>query len=173
MLILKIFGGIVVIISLTSLGLFKAKELENRVEQLKELICLFQLLETQISFMSNVLSEAFGNCARVFSDKPAAKIFEKFSCYIKDGHLADTAWKDAIENTRSALNLNNTDEKILISFGDSILNPDIEGQIKNIKFLIIQLTKQLELAEVEREKKKKLYMNLGILSGMAIVIVLM
>lgn len=172
MLLVKLIGGIVVIIAFTFLGLFKSKELENRVEHLKDLICLFQLLETQICFMSNVLSEAFSNSAKVFADKPVSKVFESFSENLRDGFTANVAWKESISKWVNCLYLNSSDEKILLSFGDSILTPDIDGQIKNIKFILIQLNKQLEIAQADRDNKKKLYLNLGVLSGLAIVIVL-
>jgi len=49
---------------------------------------------------------------------------------------------------------------------------DVEGQIKNIRLTINQLKLQEQKAEELRAKNEAMYRNLGILGGLAIIIIL-
>lgn len=68
--------------------------------------------------------------------------------------------------------LKKEDEAIVLSFGKMLGASDLEGQISNIRLTLTQLKMQEEKAEEEKEKNKTMYMNLGVLGGLAIVIIL-
>lgn len=88
------------------------------------------------------------------------------------GITADTAWEKAVENTYSKLGLNKEDKGILITFGKMLGSSDLEGQINNINLVSSQLKLQEMKAEQMRQKNEKMYKSLGVLSGLAIVVVL-
>ena len=68
--------------------------------------------------------------------------------------------------------MNSEDEEILISFGKLLGSSDTEGQIKNIRLTLNQLKMQEEKAEELRKKNESMYRNLGVLGGLAIIIIL-
>jgi stage III sporulation protein AB len=68
--------------------------------------------------------------------------------------------------------LNKEDEQVLLSFGRSLGNTDLDGQIRNIRLTLGQLAMQERKAEENRKKNESMYRSLGILGGMAVVIVL-
>jgi len=91
---------------------------------------------------------------------------------LKEGMCADEAWTKAVKENISATSLNSEDEVIIISFGKMLGSSDLEGQIKNIRLTVNQLRIQEQKAEELRSKNEKMYKNLGVLFGLAIIILL-
>lgn len=90
----------------------------------------------------------------------------------KDNSIsAAEAWHKSVKENIKNTSLNSDDLNVLLSFGKSLGNTDVEGQIKNIRFTIEQLKILESKAEENRKKNETLYRNLGFLGGLALVII--
>ncbi|MDF2988174.1 MAG: stage sporulation protein [Eubacterium sp.] len=171
-MIFKIIGSIVLICSTSLIGFALAADCSKRPRTLRELQALLQMFENEISYLSNLLSEAF---MRIYenSNVEAAIIFRTAASNLEtSGVTADEAWERSIEENCSKLSLNKEDKAILVTFGKMLGNSDLEGQLNNIKLVSSQLKLQEIKSEEMKRKNEKMYRSLGVLSGLAVTIIL-
>lgn len=173
-MLFKILGSIIVILSSTFLGFALANECKNRPLQLRELHGLLQMFENQISYLSDVISEAFERIGRVSKSAVSVFFIRTVELLREDKTLnASQAWEKAVNENIKKTSLNQEDKDILLAFGKLLGSSELEGQIKNIRLTMTQLKLQEEKAETNRAKNEKMYKSLGILGGIAVVIVLL
>ncbi|HOQ07528.1 MAG TPA: stage III sporulation protein SpoIIIAB [Clostridiales bacterium] len=169
---LKIAGSMIVLLASSFLGYILARDCSRRPQQLRSLQNLLQMFENHITYLSDVLVEAFDRISR--SGVETGIFFRTAAELLKDGTAANAseAWEMAVRNCIGLTALNKEDEQILLSFGKMLGSTDLEGQIKNIRLTLGQLAVQEEKAEENRKKNESMYKSLGILGGMALVIIL-
>ena len=170
---LKIVGSITVLLSSGFLGYILARDCGRRPQQLRSLQNLLQMFENQITYLSDVLAETFERISR--SGGEACVFFGTAAELLRSGDAANAseAWEKAVKKCIGRTALNREDEQILLSFGRSLGNTDLEGQVRNIRLALGQIAVQVEKAEESREKNETMYRGLGFLGGMALVIILL
>jgi stage III sporulation protein AB len=173
-MLFKITGSIIVILSCSFLGLILSADCSKRPRQLRELQSLLQMFENQITYLSDIITEAFERIGRVGKNGTGI-FFGRTVEILKQGNAvnASEAWEMAVRQCIRTTALNREDEEILLSFGKMLGNTDTEGQIKNIRLTLEQLALQEDKAEESRKKNGNMYRNLGMLGGIAVVIVLL
>lgn len=172
-MLFKIIGGALVILASSFLGYFFSRDCASRPNQLRDLQGLLQMFENEISFLSNLLVDAFRKIYRSSRSDVALFFKDTINNLTLDSGLgASNAWTKAIKENIKKTALNKEDEEILISFGELLGNSDLEGQIKNIKLTLNQLKLQEQKAEENKKKNEAMYRTLGVLGGLAVVIVL-
>lgn len=172
-MLVKIVGSLIVLISSTLLGYTYSKRCSTRPRELRTLQGLLQIFENEISYLSNVLTEAFTKIYR-YDDSRVSLFFKDTVEILKSnkGLNAQEAWTKAVKDNIGNTSLNSEDQEIIISFGKMLGSSDVEGQIKNIRLTLNQLKLQEQKAEELRGKNEAMYRNLGILGGLAIIIIL-
>ncbi len=171
-MLFKIIGSIILICSTSLIGFSLAADCSKRPRILREIQALLQMLENEISYLSNLLIDAFRRIVEN-SKVDAAILFKAAADYlVASGVTADEAWEKAVEVNYSRLSLNKEDKAILISFGRMLGNSDLDGQLNNIKLMSSQLKLQEAKAEEMKRKNERIYRSLGVLSGLAITIIL-
>lgn len=172
-MVFKLLGCIMVLLSSGFLGYILSADCKKRPQQLRELQNLMQLFENQISYLSDVLADAFGKVGRM-SGCETGVFFTGTVEKLQSGRSlsASQAWEEAVGENIRRTSLNREDAEILVSFGKILGSSDLEGQIKNIRLTMNQLKLQEEKAEASRRKNEGMYRSLGILGGLAVVIVL-
>lgn len=171
-MIIKFIGAVVLICATSFIGYSLAADCSKRPRALRELQSLLQMLKNEISYLSNLLSEAFN---RIYegSNADTAILFKEAALNLEiAGVTADVAWEKALEDNYAKLSLNKEDKVILVTFGKMLGNSDLEGQLSNIELISSQLKLQELKAEEMRVKNEKMYRSLGVLSGLAIAIIL-
>jgi stage III sporulation protein AB len=171
-MIIKIIGSVLLLCATSLIGFSLAADCSKRPKVLRELQILLQMFENEISYLSNLLVQSF---ERIYtgSKTEAALIFKEAAENLASpGITADAAWEKAVESIYSKLGLNKEDKAILVTFGKMLGNSDLEGQINNIRLVSSQLKLQELKAEEMRQKNEKMYKSLGVLCGLALVIVL-
>lgn len=173
-MLFKIAGSIIVILSCTFLGLVLSTDCKRRPRQLRELQSMLQMFENQISFLSDVIVEAFDRITKVGCSETCI-FFSKTIEILKEERSisASQAWEQAVKENIKKTSLNREDEEVLLGFGKILGSSDLEGQIKNIRLTLGQLKLQEEKSEDSRSKNENMYRSLGILGGIAVVIVLL
>ena len=150
------------------IGLIISNKYKNRVRDLKEFKGILNILNTKIRYTQEPIKEI----AKDISDMNktiVGSIFQELYFKLDDKRLEE-AWNMSIEKFGN--NFSKEDKSILKSFGKMLGKTDLEGQISQViqenEFLDIQINK----AESERQKNEKLFKSLGIIIGIAIVIIL-
>jgi len=173
-MILKIIGSMLIITASSFIGFIYSRECAKRPQQLREIQGMLQILENEISFLSNLLADAFEKAYK--SNRDATSLIFKSAfenlCDNK-GYNAQEAWELAVRDNIKKTSLNEEDEQILMSFGKMLGNSDVEGQVSNIRLTINQLKMQELKAEETRKKNESMYRALGVLGGIASVILLL
>ena len=173
-MILKIIGSLMVVFASAFIGWALSGNYSARTRQLRELQGLFKMLENEISFLSNLLADAFGRICET-SKCDTAEFFANAAMHMRNNPslAASQAWEAAIEDVIGKTALDKEDKAILVSFGKMLGNSDVEGQVKNIEFVLNQLRQQENKAEEQRLKNAAMCRRLGVLGGIAIVIILL
>lgn len=171
-MIVKLVGSAMIIITTAALGLAYANRKVDRVKHINYFISAFNMLEIEIKFAMSFLPDAFRKIASS-SDRKIGEIFEYAANKITDCKTnACEAWNEAINKKIPNLCLNNDDKNIITALGSSLGETDGESQIKNIRLIVERLKNQMVKADEDKEKSEKLFKNLGVLSGLTIVIIL-
>lgn len=172
-MLLEFIGSIMVIAASAFLGFYLSLDCGKRPGQLRVLQGLLQMLENEMCFLSSLLTDSFEKISQS-SDSVVAKIFCDTVKVLNagDGLNASEAWKTAVRNNIKKTSLKKEDEEILVSFGKMLGASDLEGQVKNIRLTLNQLKMQEQKAEESKKKNESMYRSLGILGGLALVIIL-
>lgn len=172
-MLLKLAGGAMILAASSLIGFSLADRLVKRQQQLKQLTGLMHLLENEIRYMSNLLADAFEKITDDRMTEAAAFFTESASILRKENETsASEAWRRAVAKCIKNTSLDKEDERVLLSFGNMLGNSDTEGQLKNIRFIISRLEEREQNAEEKRKRGEPMYRKLGILAGLAIVILM-
>ncbi len=168
MLFIKyIFLALIFLIT-SFLGLAIANKYKSRVKDLKEVRNILNILETKIKYTYRPLPDIFDEISKSFRSnigsifKIAKDKMQEFS--------AGEAWIYAIENSNTSMNKEDLNQ--LKNLEKLLGKTNVEGQISEIELMKKTVDTQIEKAEEEQKKNEKLYKNLGIIIGLAIVIIL-
>lgn len=151
------------------IGMLLSKKYVNRVNELKEFKNALNIFKTKIKYTYEPLPDIFGdissntntNISNVF--RIAKSKMAKLS--------AQDAWNIALE--LDDLNINSEDKNVLTNLGNLLGKTDIAGQLNQIELTSDFLEVQIQKAEKERSRNEKLYKTLGMVIGLAIVIMLL
>lgn len=152
----------------TAIGLLISKTYENRVKELKEFKNILNIMKSKMKFTYEPLGEIFRQIAKdnntrvenIFAHMANKMIF----CRTKE------TWESCIED--ADISINKEDKDILKKLGKLLGQTDIDGQISEIEVTQNLLDLQIEKAEEERRKNQKMYKTLGVIVGLAFVIIL-
>jgi stage III sporulation protein AB len=171
-MVIKIIGAVVILGSTSIIGFSLARDCSKRPGILRELQAALQMLENEICYMSNLLSDAFMRIYKA-SNTDAAILFKDAADRLNLlGTTAYEAWETAVNDQYARLSLKKEDKAILLNFGKMLGNSDLDGQISNIRLTASQLKLQELKAEETRKKNEKMYRSLGVLGGLALIIIL-
>ncbi|EOC99761.1 stage III sporulation protein SpoIIIAB [Caldisalinibacter kiritimatiensis] len=173
MLFLKIVASLMIISSCTLIGYFLGMTYSKRVENLILLQNCIRILETEIVYSATPLPEAFNN-VYLKGNKKVSYVFNDIKKYLiqnKDATVFDV-FVSVSKTLSDELHLKKEDIEIILSLGRVIGNSDRLDQQKHFKMIHTQLENQCKEAEESKKKNEKLYKNLGVMSGLAITIIL-
>lgn len=169
MLGLKITIYSFIFLSSSAIGFLISKKYEERVKELKEFKNALNMFKTKIKFTYEPIPEIFKQISNSIDSK-TGRIFELASYNMKLLTAGD-AWNMAIDT--DLLSINEEDKSILKNLSKLLGQTDMEGQVNQINLTTAFLDEQIEKAEKERAKNEKMYRTLGMIVGLAIVIILM
>lgn len=169
MLGLKIIIYSCIFLSSSAIGILISRKYEERVNELKEFKNALNIFKTKIKFTYEPIPEIFEQISKQIKTTPG-KIFKLASCNMEVLTAGD-AWNMAVDT--NILNINNEDRNILKNLSKLLGQTDIDGQINQIELTSQFLDEQIQKAEKERLKNEKMYRTLGMVIGLAIVIILM
>lgn len=168
MLVLKIIIYTCIFLSSSAIGLLISKKYEERVNQLKEFKNALNMFETKMKFTYEPIPEIFDQISKQMQTT-VGRTFKLASSNMEVLTAGD-AWDIAVDT--NVLSINDEDKSILKNLSKLLGKTDIDGQISQIELTNGFLDEQIEKAEKERAKSEKMYRTLGMVIGLAIVIIL-
>ena len=169
MLILKIIVYSVIFLTSSLIGILISKKYLNRVNELIEFKNALNLFKTKIRYTYEPIPEIF----REISTTTNSNIGNVFKLAANKMNLltAGEAWGMALK--MEDLNINDEDRNVLNNLSKLLGKTDVQGQVSQIEITQNFLDEQIKKAELNRIKNEKMYRTLGMVIGLAIVIVLM
>lgn len=172
-MILKIVGGILIIFSSFKIGHNLSKKYSNRINQLRDFYQFFTLLENEIEYVDATLNNAIQKILQI-TKLSINNIIKSFANEISivTNNSVESLWTTSIEKEKELLNLSEEDIMIIKSFGNTFGCINKNGYLMGLKQIKSQLKVQEKKAEQEREKNEKMVRSFGLLTGIAITVIL-
>ena len=168
MIILKVITLSLIFISSTSIGILMANKYRKRVEELSNMKKALNIFETKMKYTYKPIPDIFEEIATSFTNN-TGEIF-KIACQNMQTKSASESWNLALDSVNT--NMQKNDIQVLKGLAKLLGKTEIEGQISEIKLTDNFLNIQLEDAKKALDKNEKLYKNLGVITGLALVIIL-
>lgn len=174
MLITKLLGSLLVILSSAGIGFYFSNEMKCRIEDLKELRKLIVLLRGDIRYGNTPLPEAISAIARRH-EGCFAPFFSQVSSKLTElsGLTFLEVWKEAVELELSCTSLNKRDKLHLIQFGENLGYLDKDMQMNTLDLFLSQLEEEIQELTKSVKEKAYLYNSLGIMAGIFVSIVML
>lgn len=168
MLAIKIIIYSFIFLSCSLIGILISKKYSNRVNELKEFKNALNMFKTKIRYTYAPLPEIFEEISESI-DSNISIVFKKAADKM-DICSAGEAWDLALKI--EDLNIDDEDRNALKKLSKLLGKTDLEGQLNQIEMTSDFLDKQIKNAENQRDRSEKMYRTLGMIMGMAIVIIL-
>lgn len=169
----KILGAVAVMAASIGTGYYFAGKDGYRLSELAQMKKALTVLLSEIRFCA-----ALPEAAKNVSERTVGHvslIFDAFAGFLnkRDGCDVQSAWESALGTDKRLSYFLAEDWDMLMALGKTFGYLDKEMQIDAISLVISQIIAETELLIKKREKNKKMYMNLGILGGLALVTILL
>lgn len=168
MFILKWVLLLGVFVCISAIGLNIAKRYKNRADNLKQIKKALNIFETKISYTYEPIPDVFLEISRKIKGG-VGNLFENARKNMEFDFAGD-AWEKSVDQTD--LILTNDDKEALKSLGKLLGSTDIDGQISQINLVNNFLDFQINEANENKSKNEIMYKKLGVIIGLAVVIVI-
>lgn len=169
----KICGSLLIFFSTTWIGFYYGKRYSNRLKNLIHMEQCMKILETEIVYGATPLPEALTNIYHK-GNKKVSFIFQNIKDHLMNSKHGDVfhSFSSVIKPLKDKLNFKDEDIEIFLSLGRVVGSSDRKDQEKNFKLILNQIKFLQDDAKIEKDKHEKMFKNLGILTGLAIIIIL-
>ncbi|MEN2464731.1 stage III sporulation protein SpoIIIAB [Ornithinibacillus sp. FSL M8-0202] len=169
---MKWIGALLFIGVTTWLGFEWSNKLARRPKQIRQLINALQVLEAEILYSQMPLHDAFLSIAKQIPE-PCASFFQSVANKMMGTNsYFDLVWEECVANYMDNSSLTSHEKEILLQFGRTLGQHDFDQQQKHIQLTIKHLERELDDARDEQDKYGKMAKNLGFLTGLFIVLLL-
>ncbi|MCL2108462.1 MAG: stage III sporulation protein AB [Oscillospiraceae bacterium] len=162
---MRVFLAVFFVIAGTAAGLAQGAKLKRREQLLSEVIRLLENLAVQIRYRALPLGEFFAG-----SVSSNGRFTERITAHINSGVNWRGAWSEAVCDFAE---LDDGDREILAEVGSCLGGSDAAGQISMLELNKELLTARLKEATADSAKKAAMYRSVGLLSGLAIGIMVL
>ncbi len=173
MLAVKTAGIVLILSGCGAWGLWGARRMEKRVEQLSELRHSLAFLEREITCAHTPLPIALQRTAQ-FCELPASILYSQSAARLesRNGATAAEAWLQGVENLGHNSDLDSADLKLLEKAGRQSGTSSAAEQKKLLTLLQEELLLQEEKARANMKSERKIRAYGGFILGAVAVIIL-
>lgn len=164
MIYVKIFDMMAIFLICFYIGCYKAKLCKERVIELQKFLNGIIMFKNKIEFTYEPINSIFFEISKLIYDN-RENIFKEVQKNEKDINISWFEESDKIKN------ITNEDKEIIKTFGKLLGKIDIKGQIGQIELTTKLIEKQIEKAEIDKNKNFKLYKTMGMIFGIGICII--
>ncbi len=173
MFIVKLLGGLLILFSTSLIGFAYGNRYSNRLNNLIYMEQCIKILETEIVYGAVPLPDALLNVYKK-GNKKVSFIFKEIREHMLENKVEDIYYSfySVRHLLKNDLSFKQQDIEIILSLGRVLGTSNREDQEKNFKLILNQIIILEKEAKFNRDKNEKMFKNLGILIGLAIVIIL-
>lgn len=166
---LRIIGALCIIVSCACTGILTDRRLYGRLKAISYFISAVSYLKINTEFSDMDMKSAL-----IAADKSCG-VRSVFTNTAENMHTLGikAAWEQAVNNSKNAVPLTDSDIEILLPFGEKIGLTDIETQNRSIDNIIRLLNMRYDEVKDEYTKKGRLYSKCGVLIGMFTILILL
>lgn len=168
-IVIKIIGGLLILVSSALSGIVTAASYKERVLTIRDFRRRLRILADEIRFMKGVIGDALEKAGG--EKGPAAVFFRDAAIYVQTMD-ASSAWDLACDSEEIVSPLKKEDIQAIRLLGSQLGMSDIEGQLAVIDSVDSRMALLEEKAEELRAKNEPLFRKIGIMAGIAIIIIL-
>jgi stage III sporulation protein AB len=169
---MKWIGALLFISATTWLGFEWSNRLTKRPKHIRQLINALQVLEAEILYSQLALQDAFASIAKQIP-APCSAFFNSLKERMLESYIDfEITWVESVRLYIEQSSLGTNEEEILLQFGRTLGQHDFDQQQKHIQLTIKHLERELQDAREDQEKYGKMAKNLGFLTGLFIVLLL-
>ena len=168
MLVLKIVMLFAVFGTISTIGVKISNRYTERANNLKQIKKALNIFETKIMYTYEPIPDVFLEISKKIKGD-VGKLFGDASRNMSLDFAGD-AWEKSLNN--SNIMLLEDDKEALRSLGKLLGSTDIDGQLSQIRLVNGFLNEQIKEAIEQKDKNETMYKKLGIIVGLAVVIVL-
>ena len=170
MQMIKYISLIAILFLAIYIGNLMAKKYINRVKELIQIRLELNILKSKIKFTQIPLKDIFEQIQKNTEEAKIKEFWTNVISGLNNNWGIENAWENAIKKTETSLN--KEDLNILHDMGKMLGKTDVDGQVSNLEIASSFIETQIQKAEVEKQKNSKLYKTLGVVTGLAIIIIL-
>lgn len=167
--LVKLTGGTLIILCTSMTGLHMASGLSKRVSAIEQNIALLLFFHDQLRYFQLPVDELLEASARLEQFRSMAYLTDCLEAIAQGGSFS-ASWADALQSQQ--MTLGGRETEILASLGEVLGATDLDSQLSTLAYTREQLNLCLHSAREKCAKLQKMYGALGVLTGIAIVIVL-
>jgi stage III sporulation protein AB len=173
-IMVKFMGALLVIGAGFLAGLCFSQRLTERCRLLKIWFHSLEIMKAEIHYQNKLLPEVFQRVALLIGDPCFQAVFKELAGLVEFGSGAELSevWSKTIAQTGS-LSLTKSDYVALHELGNYLGSTDREDQCERIKLCQSRLQNNIQIAEIDRDKKINLYRYLGFAAGALLVLFLL
>lgn len=170
---IKFLGVICVVIAGAGLGFEAVSRFKNRLKQLETLKHMIIHLKGEILYANSPLAEAFERTGRR-SPGAAGTLFEQVAKDLKQetGEPFPGIWREWAGKFGKEQHLGAQEREQLLRFGEHLGYLDREMQEKTLLCYLEDLEYSIHLLQKEEPEKCRLFMSLGLMSGLFLAVVM-
>lgn len=169
----KFIGALMILMASTAIGILKGHHLAARPKQFQQLRSDLTLLEMEVNYAATPLPEALAKVAH-YSEEPIRTLWVETRAGLSNGEglLAEEAWQQGVEALANKGAFKEIDLSVLRDFGAGLGLANRQEQLKKFKLLQEQLRSLQLQAEEVRTKNERMWRTMGVLGGIALIILL-
>jgi stage III sporulation protein AB len=170
---IKIVGAILILFATTWTGFEVAKQLTERPRQLRTLKTALQSLEAEIMYGHTPLYEAARRLSQQLPS-PINGFFYKFGNKLTESETTvRDAWEESLKEIWGKTALKKGEFEIMKQFGETLGRHDRVSQQKQIMLTLTHLEREENEARDRQFKYEKMVKNIGFLTGLLLIILLL
>ncbi len=162
-MLIKVLGGLVIVVACCCVGFEMSKELSGRVRVLGEMAAALEKMHSLISYSKTPLTELYAELA---GDDSMA---QRFFMSVEWSEPPRSGWKKAIKQLPY---ITKSDAQILQRLADNLGRSDSENQLSDIKFAEAEINAALGQAKALEARDSRMYKSVSFFAGIGIAVLL-
>ena len=171
---LKIIGGLLIIIGATGMGVTYRQEMKDRLYNTKCLHSILELLESEIGYSKASLPEACGMIASRMNVPYSTSLYKvREMMKLNAGLTFSFVWKQEMGRCLEKVLIGNREKEVFLNFPEAGSYADNMMQLKTLDKCKKELQHAVNKQEEKMESKSKVVMSMGLIGGLFLTIALL
>lgn len=166
---MKFVAVIMMAFCFSMMGCFVSSQLELRISRLEKICVFLSDVKSRIQFTADCAADIFCSLNNT-ANYDLLPFVGDCTKGLQNGESFDFCWKSSLMKKKNISGLKKEDIAILFSFGASFGTTDVAGQLSNCEIHKKLVEAKLNCAKKDFELYSKPAKGIGVLTGIAIVI---